>query len=284
MKAKWRSIVSGLEAALLLLALGLSAAPPAYAQADETGTCEVQYSFENKDRYVYGPIDNECSSGGVHSAPFGNWGVQTESSDKKDGRQFEGWCRNRILCDNNNRCKRYCTDSWYEWNSCTFHEWSPPNRDFYNHNNNTQQKTTRRNNHHGDGSVYIDVPCPSDSDGDGYKESGGCQALFANGFSVSGHRMQLYELDGKGIGRAFSTDTHVETLRFPNLTISAAQAGCNDADYCSGSRLGTWHGPYSSSSRKTSAKAAIRIVRARFRDDLSQDCCDPVVDSECAAQ
>ena len=278
MKAKLRSIVSGLEAVLLLLALALGAAPQLYAQAGHTGICEVRYKVWNKDRYVYGPVNAEC--GGIHSAPFGNWGVRTESTNKHDGHQFDGWCRNRILCDNNNRCKQHCIASWYQWNSCTTHSaWSPPNRDFYNHNNNTQQKTTRGNNHHGNGRAMHVVSCPYDSDGDGIFESGGCKELFAGGYSIRGHRMDLYELDPA------SSDTLVTRLDFPTLTMSAAAAGCNDVHSCGESRLGTWQGSktYSWIASKASAKAAIQIVYAQFSDPTSA-CCDPTEDPTCSTQ
>ena len=246
----------------MLLSIGLGAAPQVYPQ-----DCEVDFSVFNKDRYVYGPVDAECDTGGPHSAPFGNWGVKTETSDKEDGNQFQGWCRNRYLCDNNNTCKRHCTDAWYEWNSCTFHEWSPPNRDFYNYNNNTQQRSTRGVNDHGGGAFYVSVSCPYDSNGDGVNDAGGCAEVFSRGFSISNHQMKLYELDGAGrVGRAVSKDTHVETLRFPSLEIDAGDIDCDDADYCGRSEVGDWESPTRSSSRKTSAKAAIQIVQAVFSD------------------
>lgn len=276
MKTKERNTASSLGVPLLLLSIGLGAAPQAHAQ-----DCEIEFSVFNKDRYVYGPVATECG-GGVwpfkHSAPFGNWGVKTETSDKEDGNQFQGWCRNRYLCDNNNRCKRHCTDAWYEWNSCTTHsQWSPPNSDFYNYNNNRQQKSTRGDNQHGGGYATLGAPCPSDSDGDGVNDEGGCKATLSRGFSVRGHRMELYELDPA------SPDTHVETLRFPTLTIAAGSLKCS-ADYCGKSAVGGWQSPSNArSSSKTSAKAAVQIIRAVFSDPDSDCPCDPQVDPSCLA-
>ena len=271
MKTKERSMVSSLKFPLLLLSIGLGVTPQIYPQQ---GICEVQFSVLNTDRYVYGPVAAECAQGiwpVQHSRPFGNWGVKTETTDKEDGRQFEGWCHNRYLCDNNDDCKRHCTDEWYEWNSCTFHEWSPQSgSDFYNYNNETQQRSTRGPNHHGGGGFRLSASCPYDSDGDGYNESGGCKEALAGGFGVSGHRMELYELD------PWAPDAHVETLRFPTLRISAATVDCDDVDYCGATGTGELQSPTSSSSSRTSAKAVIAITRAVFSDPYSQ-CCEPML-------
>lgn len=96
---------------LAAIVLAGTVAPQALGQV-----CKVTYETVNKDRYVYGRIDNECS--GFHTKPFGNWGVDTEASNRVDGRQFEGWCHFRHACDRDGNCKWHCRDSWYEWNSC----------------------------------------------------------------------------------------------------------------------------------------------------------------------
>lgn len=274
MKTKEGSTAPSLGVSLLLLSIGLGAAPQVYPQV-----CEIEFSVFNKDRYVYGPVATECSEW-PHSAPFGNWGVKTETSDKEDGHQFDGWCHSKFLCDNNDDCDWHCTDLWYEWNSCTtYSQWSPPNSDFYNHNNHTQQKSTRGNNQHGGGRATLDAPsCPSDSDGDGVNDAGGCKEALSRGFTLSGHRMELYELD------PWSPDTHVETLRFPILEIAAQDIDCDDADYCGKSKVGKWRSPSNaSSSSKTSAKAAIQIIQAVFSDPDSDCPCDPQVDPGCFA-
>lgn len=102
-----------------------------------------------------------------HTAPFGNWGVDTESSGRRDGHQFQGWCHNRRLCDNNGDCDDYCEDDWHEWNSCTsdLSEYSPPNDEFYNHADGWQQKSTEGTNTHGAGRLNLVVDCPVDTDG-----------------------------------------------------------------------------------------------------------------------
>ena len=133
MKTKERSMVSSLRLPLLLLSIGLGVTPQIYPQ--NNGICEVQFSVLNTDRYVYGPVETECP--GIHSSPFGNWGVKTETSDKKDGHQFDGWCHDLVLVNESvptgvrGRYKTYCGDDWYEWNSCTTDRlYEPPNSDF----------------------------------------------------------------------------------------------------------------------------------------------------------
>lgn len=239
--------------------------------------CRVTYEIVNKDRYVYGRIDNECS--GLHTKPFGNWGVDTEASNRVDGRQFEGWCHFVRACDRDGNCKWHCQDSWYEWNSCTYHAWAPPLVGFYNHNNHSQQRSTRGVNVHGTGTMSYSNGCPVDTDGDHIKDRGGCVRPIRRDFTISGHRMALYELDGKGVFRHVSTDSHVETLRYPTLSVPASVVSCADADGCDVGVVGTWKSPLRplASNRKTDAKAAIRIKRLEFSDEEGL-CCDPRVE------
>lgn len=255
---------------LALFAFGATVLPQALAQQ-----CTVRYETVNKDRYVYGRIDTECS--GIHSKPFGNWGVDTEASNRIDGRQFEGWCHNVRACDRDGTCKWHCRDRWYEWNSCTYHAWAPPLSGFYNHNNNSQQRSTRGLNAHGTGEASFPVGCPEDTDGDSVEDRGGCIEPLRGDFEVYGHRMNLYELDGKGKLRAFMNDTYVETLQFPSLTVSRSIASCTDVDGCDVGLVGTWDSPHSppSASRKTDAKVAIRILSLQFSDSANI-CCDPI--------
>ena len=79
--------------------------------------------------------------------------------------------------------------------------------------------------------------------GTAVNDAGGCKEALSRGFSVDGHRMELYELDGAGrAGRAVSKDTRVETLLFPSLTIDAGSLNCS-ADYCGKSKVGGWRSP-----------------------------------------
>ena len=150
------------------------------ATASGSGVCEVSFELKNKSRYVHGPVNVECGINETHSPPFGNWGVVTETQDKRDGHQFQEWChRSRSLCDNNGDCKDYCMQKpWYQWNSCTssLPKFAPPNQDFYNHDDGREQTTRKSENDHSGGTVGISVSCPSDTDGDHYPDDGGCLA------------------------------------------------------------------------------------------------------------
>src|SRR5687768_3887755 len=89
--------------------------------------CRLSVAGLNQNRRVMGPVRAECPPS-LHSPPFGNWGVTSNFGVKGDSRQFEGWCRNVQVCDNNGNCSIRCQDTWYEWNSCTDNrQWAPPN-------------------------------------------------------------------------------------------------------------------------------------------------------------
>lgn len=55
---------------------------------------EISDDTKNRDRYVRRQVNKECGwPDEVHSVPFGNLGVDTESDNRIDGHQFQGWCR-----------------------------------------------------------------------------------------------------------------------------------------------------------------------------------------------
>jgi hypothetical protein len=79
-------------------------------------TCEILVQDLTVERYVHGNVVTECP-GGVHSAPFGNWGVDSNHGWRNDLFQFAGW-----LWD----------DDKLQWNSCTTHEdYDPPDCGYY---------------------------------------------------------------------------------------------------------------------------------------------------------
>lgn len=168
---------------LLLLCLGL-------AWKADAQICQVSYSTKNTGRYVHGPVNEECGlPDEVHTVPFGNWGVDTESDNRIDGNQFQGWCRHRRLCDNNDDCDTYCKDSWLQWHSCTtdIPKYKAPNTDFFNAASGREQRTTGGVNTHGTGSIGVSVTCPVDTDGDFYPDSGGCLDILRRNIPISGH-------------------------------------------------------------------------------------------------
>ena len=248
-------------------------------QATAAGVCQIRYETKNRSRYVHGPVNAECNPLPLgHDAPFGNWGVDTESSGRSDGHQFQGWCRWESLCDNDGNCKTHCKDAWYQWNSCTSNlpQYRPQNHDFYNHANGRQQKSKFNNvNAHGGGRTDIVVSCPNDTNGDYYPDEGGCEDALDSGFSISGHRMDLYELDGSRLD-----DEAVGTLQFPTLSASTTGIQC-DIFGCTEGRDGTFRSKSSGSTTKVSAQAAIQITSARFVDAFNS-CCDPLNDPGCS--
>lgn len=95
MLTKWKLL------AVLAVAASVLAAPlkRVSAQADY---CTYHITFKNDKRRVPGAVNKEC--GGVHSPPWGNWGVDSNYTSRQDGYQFAGW---------------HPLDGWRQWNSCT---------------------------------------------------------------------------------------------------------------------------------------------------------------------
>ena len=228
------------------------------ANLSAQGFCHISYSGVNKNRKVMGPVSAECPDEG-HSVPFGNWGVTSNVGHKVDGHQFQGWCKDHWACDNNDECGRHCTDwrGWYEWNSCTtWSRWKPPNNTLYNSNAFTQQVTTRGTNTHGSTATYVYVSCPTDSNGDGICDAGGCDELSS--FSSS-NWMTLYELD-------FADDDEVvQSMYFPSVTVSLSCTAMS----CS-SATSSWVSPNRydtpTSPALVNAKAATKVNWGRFVD------------------
>ena len=85
----------------ILSAIGVSVA--------EAARCHTFVNFYNVQRRVPGPVNTECNTVRefMHTAPFGNWGVESPHGAKQDGHQFPGW---KIEEDDLR---------WRQWNSCT---------------------------------------------------------------------------------------------------------------------------------------------------------------------
>src|ERR1700709_21443 len=143
-----------------LLAVTMSA-PWSEAQA-----CRISVAGLNQRGRVGVAVRAECPEHPLRSAPFGNWGVTSNFGQKGDSHQFDGWCHNVRVCDNNGACSNVCQDGWYEWNSCTDHpRFTAPNCSLYNAAGCTEQTTTTGTNVHG--TKYVDMPvsCPADTNG-----------------------------------------------------------------------------------------------------------------------
>lgn len=103
----------------------------ANAQPGTGDRSETVITFENRLRRVFGTdVAAECGDEFPHSAPFGNWGVNSNGGRKRNGFQFAGWhkeCTAGLYCD------------LRQWNSCTA-RFPPPHPKHYNDNGYTTQK------------------------------------------------------------------------------------------------------------------------------------------------
>ncbi len=170
-------------------------------------TCQFSIAGLNRARMVMGPVHAECP-GTIHSAPFGNWGASSSFGAKRNGHQFDGWCRDKWVCDNYGNCKTDCQDGWYEWNSCTdVAQYKAPNCNLYNSANCTQQASATDVNVLGTYYGQVASSCPHDSDGDGYCDKGGCRDF--QGVWLGSSYMSLYELD------PICCDDLVQSVYFP---------------------------------------------------------------------
>ncbi len=193
------------RAAAILLVWGLS------ATGLSAQVCRLSVAGLNRERRVVGPVSAECPNP-LHSSPFGNWGATSNFGEKRNGRQFEGWCREQRVCDNAGSCWTACRDGWLEWNSCTTHSlYAPPNCWLYNAAECTEQVSTSGVNVLGTQFVDLAVSCPRDTDGDGVADAGGCRDLryYSHGVNF----MSLYELDPGG------RDELIQTLYFPETPV-----------------------------------------------------------------
>ena len=205
----------GVKSKLGIVLLAAVSALPAPAQV-----CRLSLAGLNQNRRAMGPIHVECPPS-LHSVPFGNWGVTSNFGHKGDSLQFEGWCHDTRVCDNNGVCHTLCIDGWYEWNSCTDTEaYQPPNCTLYNAKDCTEQVTTRGINVHGTRIVDLPVQCPRDTNNDGNADEGGC--LDVREVSSGTNFMTLYELDPA------TNDDLIQTMYFPDivLTLGCSVWGC----------------------------------------------------------
>ena len=209
--------------------------------------CAVKFTMVNHNRYAY-TTDEECSDGG-HSTPWGNWGVNSNVGIPVDGHQFQGW---------------WPEDGWKQWNSCTdeyaayrrvilplpwFNYPSPlinypkpannyPSSDKFTWNDLAydwesesgihyyvdQISSTGEANEYGTITRYFQVDQPTDTDGNGSLDSGGCEELNGWTYSIGGNFMTVYELD-----RPLDGHDLIQSLYFPRVSVdlSCDVAGCH---------------------------------------------------------
>jgi uncharacterized protein (TIGR03437 family) len=194
------------RSALIALALVVTAAGTVEAQV-----CRLSVAGLNRARRAMGSIHAECPDR-LHSAPFGNWGVTSNFGHKLDGHQFDGWCHDQEIVDNNGIRRKVCGDGWYEWNSCTDDAlFRAPNCTLYNAAECSEQASTTGVNVLGTQFVDIPVSCPADVDGDGQLDEGGCSDVHT--YSHGTNFMSIYELD------PLTGDDLVQTLIYPATVV-----------------------------------------------------------------
>jgi hypothetical protein len=176
--------------------------------------CQFSIAGLNRQRRAMNGINVECP-GSIHTAPFGNWGVTSNYGKKQNGHQFQGWCRDRFVCDNSGKCETDCRDEWYEWNSCTTHaRFRAPNCYLYNSAGCREQASIMGVNVTGNINLKLPTGCPYDTNGDGICDGGGCMDVWR--ITTESNFLSLYELDPWG------ADTLIQTVYFAPTTVYTA--------------------------------------------------------------
>lgn len=149
------------------------------------GYCRADWSVETRLRRLTGRVMVECGDECVllwcHSAPFGNWGVDSMFSERQNSDQFKGWKP---------------IDGHRQWNSCTAQYYDGP----YTNNGRGRQKAD-----------------PDDTETAGERNwkrygSGPCDDVLPEVRTFADTALRLYELDR---GR----DDHVTTLRYGTVNV-----------------------------------------------------------------
>lgn len=196
-------------------------APPVFAQR-----CVIRIELANHNRYAYQTAE-ECD-GLFHSAPWGNWGVNSNVGKRFDTDQFQGW-------------HQPCTQTKVEWNSCSIRSnyrtadylnfpnlfarypypsnWYPLS-DSYTWNDfivpfggsfNVDQYSPCDWNKYGETTLTLAVSPRIDANGDGVFDKGGCADLQGKTILVQNNFMSVYELDTP------DSDDFIQTMLFPDL-------------------------------------------------------------------
>lgn len=239
-RVRWigRAVLAAIVAVAVLAPF---AAGWAHAQ-NITYRCETTTIYENRTRRVFGTsIATECS--GIHTVPFGNWGVDSNGGTTRNGFQFPGWKK---------QCFRipvlriplpiFC--NLLQWNSCT-RDHSP---------------TTYPQYYTGNG--YTQVPRPDGTAVHASDTSQGYDGTTCRSkgtvASFRGNYMTLREIDlAPGSGR--SNDEVVTELNYPDINVPLT---CSTDWDCRGSSA--WVSP-SGSPSVASADIRIRVSTSRAR-------------------
>jgi hypothetical protein len=212
---------------VFLSVFSLLSVEAAFAQ----NTCVISVNMVNNDRYVYS-TDEECD--GIHSHPFGNWGISSNVGNKIDGHQFEGWspgcnpgsgtlvewnsCSNRaqyrtpqyLNFPNPSVAYPYPANGYPFSDSYAFNDTVPP----YGNSYNVDQYSPCGANVYGSTGISVGVSQVSDTNCDGVPDSGGCKDLDGYWLIVQQNYMTAYELD------QWAPDDLVESVYFPDVHVT----------------------------------------------------------------
>ena len=206
------------------------------AQGPNDLYCAVTFEGQNQKRTVAGDVNVECgwATEPFHSAPWGNWGVNSFYGGKTDTDQFRGWKH-----VDGPPTKR-------QWNSCTTRvpKYRARNCDYYNANNCTTQRSSDVVTH-GIVTYRTRNQCPQYLDPNNPQPSGCANMTTA---TVHNNNMELFELDA-------DRSDPVENLYFPRTSVTFRNC---DYDGCP-ERSSGWIRMTGSSSAEADVRAELRM-------------------------
>ena len=225
------------NATLLIPIFILWVASSAMLHASGELYCTVSLEGQNCNRTVAGAVNVECGAG-IHSAPFGNWGVSSNYGGITDTDQFRGWS------DEDGPPTKL------QWNSCTTEvaEYHPAYCDYYNANNCNTQASSASVTHGVYSYRYGGNQCPQFLDPDNPPPPG-CSNMSGVSVRQSNNTMRLYELDSP------DSDDPVENLYFPATSVTLGSCnyeGCPQ-------RTSSWVDMTGSSSSTAHVEAELRM-------------------------
>lgn len=232
--------------AVFLLAVLLQPTAILLAQKQGTGICRLNYRLVNRARHVDGHhLAAECPGFTLHTAPFGNWGVDSNLQNRQNSRQFDGW---KLI------------DGFWQWNSCTSNTSRFPTgcdlpTTYYNAANCTEQHSDYGLPNYDLHATNLTIDCQVSCAYNGP----GCIEVDGYNLTIANHFIKTYELDSPG------TDVLTGHLQFGDQTV---QAVCLGDLSCSGS-ISTWELAYDSSTG-VRAEAAVEITGGQFIDRWGQ--------------
>ena len=193
--------------------------------------CIVSVEWDNRNRYVYGAVNKECTSCSpfTHSPVWGNWGVASMHSNKDDdSTQFKGWQSgpNVGTPDPPYGCDEDINVAKPQWNSCTRD--TPQTSEYFNYNNWTEQWSGDRELF-ASGLIEVSVECPEDVDEDGVMDRGGCIDDRLDPVRL-GLTMMIYELDEPD-GDDIITRLVFDRLFAASMQCSPYECGPGESDW-----------------------------------------------------